>query len=100
MGFVFALPVLLVAFTVVAAGYLLVVDGSDPQAAQALRVTAVVLLLLIVTNLILLVGTLGIHAVMDTAPAESRGTDATSSESTGLEPRVRRTEMDANDDLF
>lgn len=72
---VFSLPVLIVAFAVVAAGYLLTAGGTDPGAAQALQIAGVVLMMLVTIDVILLVGVLGLSALADfTRPTDSSGT--------------------------
>ena len=61
---VLTLPVLLVTFFVLMGGYLLIAQQADTSlAAQVLRWTSVICLLLIIIDLIVLVGILAIRAV-------------------------------------
>ena len=62
---VFALPVLVVAFGVLMGGFLLAQAMQDPVGAGGLRWIAIGVLLLMVTDIVLLVGALGINALGD-----------------------------------
>ena len=62
---VFALPVLVVAFGVLMGGFLLAQAVQDSPGAEVLRWIAIGVLLLMVTDIVLLVGVLGIHALGD-----------------------------------
>lgn len=68
---VYAFPVLIVAFAVVAGGHVLLAALGDAAAANVIVWVAAVLGALIVLNLLLLVGVLGINAVSENdGPAE------------------------------
>lgn len=60
---VVGLPVLLTAFTVTMGGYLLVRLGDDLVAADVFRWLGVAVLMLLATDLLLLVGSLGINSL-------------------------------------
>lgn len=62
---VFALPVLVVAFGVLMGGFLLAQAMEDSPGAEVLRWIAIGVLLVMVTDIVLLVGVLGIKALGD-----------------------------------
>lgn len=63
--FVFALPILIVAYGVLMGGYALAQALQDPVASIALRWIAGSCLILLVIDLILLVGSLGVNALAE-----------------------------------
>jgi amino acid permease len=60
---VFSLPVLVVAFAVVMGGHALADGMGDPAGAVALRWAAIVCLMLLASDVLLLVGALGLGAL-------------------------------------
>lgn len=67
---VLALPVLTVAFGVLMAGHVLVQAVNDPLAARALLWVAMSCLMLLCTDVLLLVGVLGLQALESREPPD------------------------------
>lgn len=62
---VYALPILVVMFAVTSAGYLIVSGGNDRQAESALRYVGIALLMVLATDILLLVGALGLASIAE-----------------------------------
>ena len=72
LSLVFSLFVLLVAFAVVVGGYALTTATNDSPGAAVLWWIAMGCLMLIVTDVLLLVGVLGVSSLVETEPPENR----------------------------